>query len=45
MTSSMNADIHAAVDVDEATLAIHANAERFDKVGRHGRHSSARAVR
>merc|ERR1711920_1132183 len=31
MSSSMNADIHAAVAEDEATLAVHRNAERFDK--------------
>eukprot|EP00316_Scyphosphaera_apsteinii_P001063 CAMPEP_0119301922 /NCGR_PEP_ID=MMETSP1333-20130426/3618_1 /TAXON_ID=418940 /ORGANISM="Scyphosphaera apsteinii, Strain RCC1455" /LENGTH=541 /DNA_ID=CAMNT_0007304133 /DNA_START=13 /DNA_END=1638 /DNA_ORIENTATION=- len=31
MLSSMNTDIHAAVENDEATLAVHKNAERFDK--------------
>merc|ERR1719197_1809057 len=29
--SSMNTDIHKAVAMDEATLAVHRNAERFDK--------------
>jgi len=29
--SSMNTDIHAAVEYDERTLAVHRNAERFDK--------------
>merc|ERR1719453_3026894 len=29
--SSMNTDIHAAVAADERTLAVHRNAERFDK--------------
>jgi len=31
LTSSMNTDVHEAVITDEATLAIHKNAERFDK--------------
>merc|ERR1719487_2964646 len=31
LTSSLNTDVHAAVMDDERTLAIHKNAERFDK--------------
>merc|ERR1712226_1108240 len=31
LNSSMNVDIHAAVDKDEAVMAVHENAERFDK--------------
>merc|ERR1712226_1066949 len=30
-TSTMDVDIHAAVDKDEAVMAVHENAERFDK--------------
>merc|ERR1712226_876693 len=32
LSSSMNVDIHAAVDKDEAVMAVHENAERFDKM-------------
>merc|ERR1711998_676425 len=31
VTSSMNTDVHEAVEFDERTLAVHKNAERFDK--------------
>merc|ERR1719454_2042183 len=31
MASSLNTDVHAAVETSDATLAVHANAERFDK--------------
>merc|ERR1719487_1153491 len=31
LTASLNADIHSAVEGDAATLAVHENAERFDK--------------
>merc|ERR1719198_882595 len=31
ITSSLNADIHSAVEEDAATLTVHENAERFDK--------------
>jgi len=31
VTSSLNTDVHQAVEYDERTLAVHKNAERFDK--------------